>query len=90
MYIDTVLELDTELMEFCLPETKLISLSRSWNDELVRGVVQRGSCSHMIGRLTHTCSVIPPGKTFLHQMMDLSIKPKKLLTGCVRLTESFR
>ena len=83
------IELDTQLMEIRLPEKKLVSLRQELERWTSRRACTKRQLLSLIGRLAHACKVVPPGRTFLRRMVDLSMKPKKL-HHWVRLTEDFR
>ena len=81
--------LDTEKLEVRLPDEKLRRLQlllAEWRDK--RSCTKRDLLS-LIGTLQHACRVVPPGRSFLRRMIDLS-KVAKQLYHHVRLNAEFR
>ena len=81
--------LDTEKLEVRLPDGKLRRLQlllAEWRDK--RSCTKRDLLS-LIGTLQHACRVVPPGRSFLRRMIDLS-KVAKQLYHHVRLNAEFR
>ena len=82
-------ELDTEAQELRLPGEKLSrlrSIITAWRDK--KSCTKRDLLS-LIGHLQHACKVVRYGRTFLHQMINLSTGVKELHHH-IRLNASFR
>ena len=70
--------LDTVAFEIRLPQDKLVRLQaliRSWRTK--KSCTKRELLS-LIGHLQHACRVVPPGRSFLRRMIELSTKVKEL------------
>ena len=70
--------LDTTAFEIRLPQDKLVRLQaliRSWR--MKKSCTKRELLS-LIRHLQHACRVVPPGRSFLRRMIELSTKTKEL------------
>lgn len=71
------LELDTEKFEIRLPQDKLVSL----REEVLKLKSQKSATlkqlQSLIGMLNFACKVVPPGRTFLRRLIDLTVGLKK-------------
>ena len=71
------LELDTVKFEIRLPEDKLVTL----RTEVQKLITQRSATlrqlQSLIGMLNFSCQVVPPGRTFLRRLINLTIGLKK-------------
>ena len=71
------LELDTVKFEIRLPEDKLVTL----RTEVQKLITQRSATlrqlQSLIGMLNFACQVVPPGRTFLRRLINLTIGLKK-------------
>ena len=66
------IEIDTLAMELRLPLHKLRELQTlvgSWLEH--RGSSTREELESLIGKLSHACKVVRPGKTFMRRMFEL-------------------
>ena len=72
------IRLDTAVFEIRLPQNKLVHLQA-----LIRSWCMKNSCNKrellsLIRHLQHACRVVPPGRSFLRTMIELSTKAKEL------------
>lgn len=82
------IELDTETMTMCLPMDKYDNLQAMIAAWVRKQSVQKRELLSLIGHLAQACKVVPPGRTFLRRMIDLSTIPKHL-DHWVRLNKNF-
>lgn len=79
------IEIDTELLQMCLPQAKLkelISHLRQWMQEGATPTPRRSGTKQdllsLIGLLNHAATVVKPGWTFLRSLIDASSTVKSL------------
>ena len=70
------LELDSIAMEVRLPLDKLVKIRAALLDMTKRRKVSLKGLQSLIGLLNFACSVVPPGRTFLRRLIDLTIGPQ--------------
>lgn len=75
-------------MTMCLPIDKYDNLQAMIATWVRKQSVQKCELLSLIGHLAHACKVVPPGRTFLRRMIDLSTMPKHL-DHWVRLNKDF-
>lgn len=71
------LELDTLNFEVRLPQDKLTQLKAEIKKFQARRSATLKELQSLIGMLNFACSVVPPGRTFLRRLIDLTIGLKK-------------
>lgn len=71
------LELDTLNFEVQLPQDKLTQLKAEIKKFQARRSATLKELQSLIGMLNFACSVVPPGRTFLRRLIDLTIGLKK-------------
>ena len=70
--------LDTAAFVIRLPQDKLVRLQALiWSWRTKKSCTKRELLS-LIGHLQHACRVVPPGRSFLRRMIELSTKAKEL------------
>ena len=70
--------LDSAAFEIMLPQDKLVCLQALiWSWCTKKSCTKRELLS-LIGNLQHACRVVPPGRSFLRRMIELSTKVKEL------------
>jgi hypothetical protein len=67
------LEIDTVLFEIRLPQDKLHDLRQEVQTLLLRKSATLKQLQSFIGKLNFACCVVPPGRTFLRRLIDLTI-----------------
>jgi len=80
------IEIDLESLQLCLPQEKLDKLKlliTSWRN---RKAAKKRELLSLIGHLAHACKVVPPGRTFLRHIINLSCVPKDLVPELVSLS----
>ena len=83
------IELDTEVMEICLPADKQSRLIQSLNEWKGKKVCRKRELLSIIHSFSHACKVIRPGRSILRRLIDLSTKVSNL-DYFVRLNQSAR
>ena len=83
------LQLDTEKMEVRLPEDKMARLHQLLSEWSSRRTCTKREFLSLLGVLHHACQVVPPGRSFLRHMIELS-KVAKQLHHHIRLNADFR
>ena len=71
------IELDTVLMEACLPQEKLDKCRELLSAFLRRRKVTLQEIQSLTGLLNFACTVVVPGRAFLHRLIDLTIGVRK-------------
>lgn len=71
------LELDTLNFEIRLPQDKLTQLKLEIQKFKAKRSATLMELQSLIGMLNFACSVVPPGRTFLRRLIDLTIGLKK-------------
>lgn len=71
------LELDTLNFEIRLPQDKLTQLKLEIQKFKAKRSATLKELQSLIGMLNFACSVVPPGRTFLRRLIDLTIGLKK-------------
>ena len=67
------LELDTVMFEIRLPNDKLVNLKQQISKLQNRRSVTLVELQSLIGMLNFACNVVPPGRTFLRRLINLTI-----------------
>lgn len=80
--------LDTERLEARLPEDKLSSIKELITEWLIKPSATKRELLSLIGHLSFAAKVVPPGRTFLRRMIDLSTSEQGLDT-VITLDDSF-
>ena len=80
--------LDTDKLEIRLPTEKLQNLQLMLDSWAQKRACTKRELLSLIGTLSHACKVLPPGRTFLRRMIDLSRQPRKM-DHWVRLNKEF-
>ena len=83
------IEIDSESLQLRIPQEKLEKLKlliTSWRD---RKAAKKRQLLSLIGHLARACKVVPPGRTFLRRIINLSCVPKDL-DHWVRLNAEFQ
>lgn len=81
--------LDFEKLEAHLPEDKLTLIKGVLAEWLSKSSVTKRELLSLIGHLSFAAKVVPPGRTFLRRMIDLSTTQQRL-DATITLTHSFR
>ena len=81
--------IDTEKSELRLPQDKLTRLQILIQKWLGKKSCTKRELLSLIGHLQHACRVVPPGRSFLRRMIDLSATAKELHHH-IRLNAGFR
>ena len=71
------IELDTALMEACLPQEKLDKCRELLSAFLRRRKVTLQEIQSLTGLLNFACTVVVPGRAFLRRLIDLTIGVRK-------------
>jgi hypothetical protein len=71
------LELDTKKFEIRLPQDKLTNLQQEIRSFQGKNSVTLKALQSLIGKLNFACKVVPPGRTFLRRLIDLTIGLQK-------------
>ena len=83
------IEIDTEAATLRLPQEKLAKLQQLLQVWAGKKSARRRDLQVILGHLNHACKVIPPGRSFLRNMIAL-LKVAHSPSHHVRLTRSFR
>lgn len=67
------MELDTVMFEIRLPNDKLVNLKQQISKLQNRRSVTLVELQSLIGMLNFACNVVPPGRTFLGRLINLTI-----------------
>ena len=81
--------LDSEQLEARLPDDKLSLVKETLVEWLPKLSATKRELLSLIGHLSFAAKVVPPGRTFLRRMIDLSTSQKRL-DATITLTHSFR
>ena len=80
--------LDSVLLEARLPNDKLLTLKSSLTSWSSKQTVTKRELLSLIGHLSFAAKVVPPGRTFLRRMIDLSTSQSRL-DSTIELDEAF-
>lgn len=83
------IELDTERFQMRLSEEKIVGLKKVLNQWEKRRACKKRELLSLIGKLSHACKIVRPGRIFLRRMIETSCKCSQL-DHWIRLTEEFR
>ena len=72
------IEMDSEMLQLCLPEVKLQCLLQTICSWEKRRVCMKREFLSLIGQLQHACRVVRSGRTFLRGMICLFTKAREL------------
>ena len=81
--------LDTIKLEMRLPEEKMRALKVLIQQWLSKKACKKRELLSLIGKLSHACRIVRPGRIFLRRMIDTSCKVKQL-DQWIRLNVGFR
>ena len=80
--------LDTDKLEVRLPTEKTANLQLMLDTWAQKRACKKRELLSLIGTLSHACKVLPPGRTILYRMIDLSRQAKKM-NHWLRLNKEF-
>ena len=83
------IDIDTVAGRLSLPADKLLRLRTEVDSWLGRKVCRRRDLESLVGVLQHAAKVVPPGRTFVRQMIDLLKGPRRP-HYFIRLNQQFR
>ena len=83
------IDIDTVAGRLSLPADKLLRLRTEVDSWLGRKVCRRRDLESLVGVLQHAAKMVPPGRTFVRQMIDLLKGPRRP-HYFIRLNQQFR